>query len=157
MESNLFSFLLLRNRNMFVRFQITFIWFLKKKITMSLNSKWAPMSGRRDQEAPGTPVRSAAGFAAGGAAAGGAARGSPGFGRGDPRSPPSGINKRLVLRSHRVRLTPGMVGLEEGQYAFLRDAVEEDSSHNINVHIMTMITNVTPEIIGALNGKFISF
>jgi hypothetical protein len=50
-----------------------------------------------------------------------------------------------------------MVGLEEGQYAFLRDAVEEDSSHNINVHIMTMITNVTPEIIGALNGKFISF
>ena len=38
---------------------------------MSLNSKWAPMSGRRDQEAPGTPVRSAAGFAAGGAAAGG--------------------------------------------------------------------------------------
>ena len=119
---------------------------------MSLNSKWAPMSGRRDQEAPGTPVRSAAGFAAGGAA-----RGSPVFGRGDPRSPPSGANKRLVLRSHRVRLTPGMVGLEEGQYAFLRDAVEEDSSHSINVHIMTMITNVTPEIIGALNGKFISF
>ena len=124
---------------------------------MSLGSRWAPMTGRCNQEAPGTPVRGGAGGAAGGAAAGGAARGSPGFGRGDPRSPPSGANKRLVLRSHRTRLTRGMVGLEEGQYAFLHDAVEEDSDHSVDVHIMTMITNVTPELIGALNGKMISF
>jgi hypothetical protein len=47
-----------------------------------------------------------------------------------------------------------MIGLEEGQYAFLHEAVEEDSAHSVDVNIMTMITNITPEIIGALNGKF---
>ena len=125
---------------------------------LTVGSRWAPMGGRRDQEAPGTPVRGNANGAAGGGAAGGAARGSPGnFGRGDPRTPPAGVNRRLVLRSHRMRLTPGMIGLEEGRYAFLHEAVEEDSAHTVDVHIMTMITNVTPEIIGALNGKFISF
>jgi len=118
---------------------------------VTVGSRWAPMGGRRDQEAPGTPVRGAAG----GGAAGGAGRGSPGnFGRGDPRTPPAGVNRRLVLRSHRTRLTRGMIGLEEGQYAFLHEAVEEESAHSVDVHIMTMITNITPEIIGALNGKF---
>ena len=123
-------------------------------MTHTLSSKWAPMGARTNQETPGTPVRGAGG-AAGGAAAGGA-RGSPGnYGRGDPRSPQAGVSKRLVLRSHRARLTPGMVGFKEPQYAFIREAVEEDSTHNVDVHIMTMITNVTPEIIGALNGESI--
>jgi hypothetical protein len=66
---------------------------------------------------------------------------------------PSGKRMRMVMRSTRIVLSLRTLGIELPEYRWLYDEVDKLPGKCIELSLMTMLTNITPDFIAAFNGK----
>ena len=59
----------------------------------------------------------------------------------------------MVMRSTRIVLSLRTLGIELPEYKWLYDEVDKLPGKSIELSLMTMLTNITPDFIAAFNGK----